>query len=152
MRKAALEAIQPAAKPARRRDHLSLILFVGDDFSNFSLDVVRLGWLASEPGKSGASSLDVSSFDEVSGRVWQQHETATEDESPGELNGNGNAVLASVSSVLGGIDDACCEQETDCDAELVASDQSTSDPLGALGRDLAPSQIKATKILTISLM
>ena len=43
-----LEAVEPAAEPASGRDHLSLILVVGNDLSNFDLNVLRLGWLTTE--------------------------------------------------------------------------------------------------------
>ena len=134
MTETALEAVGPATEPIGCWNKLSLVFLVGDDLGELSLNVLRLGGLASESAESRSSFLDVSSLDEISWRVWQEQQTASEDGSPNELNANGNSVRAGVGSVLCAIHDAGSKQETDSDTELVSSNQSTSNLLGALGK------------------
>ena len=66
-------------------------------------------------------------LDIVTGGLGEHEETAAEDESPQELDGNGDAVRARVRAVLGTVVDARSEKQTDGDAELVARDESTTD-------------------------
>jgi hypothetical protein len=47
------------------------------------------------------------------------------------LNGNWDTVGASVTTVLGGVDNAVGEQDTDGNAELVSSNNGTTDLLGS---------------------
>jgi hypothetical protein len=49
---------------------------------------------------------------------------------PEELDTDGDSVGSGIGSVLGGVDDTGCEEETDGDAELVAGDDGTSDLSG----------------------
>jgi hypothetical protein len=53
-----------------------------------------------------------------------------EDDSPGELDGDGDTVATGVVTVLGGVVDDGGEEETDCDGELVCADDCTTDPFG----------------------
>jgi hypothetical protein len=53
-----------------------------------------------------------------------------EDERPGELDGDGDAVRSRVGAVLGGVVDNGSQQETNGNGELVSSDNGSTDPLG----------------------
>jgi hypothetical protein len=70
-------------------------------------------------------------LDEVTRRVGKAGDATTQDKTPGELETNGNAVLASVTAVLYAVVDAGSEQETNGNAELVSGDERTTNLLGA---------------------
>lgn len=126
------EAVGPRAEPSGRGNKLALVLLVGDDLSKLDLDVLGVLGLATKLGKGGGGIGESALLDEVSGGVGEQHETTTKDQSPGELNGDGDAVGASVGAVLGAVDDASSQEKTDGDAELVSGDESATNLLGRL--------------------
>jgi hypothetical protein len=101
----ALEAVGPAGEPAAAGDQVALVLLVGNDLSQLDLDILRLAGLTTETRESSSGLLNVSSLDEVSGRIGQKHQTTTEDQTPGELDGDRDAIIASISAVFGGIND-----------------------------------------------
>lgn len=76
--------------------------------------------------------MDFTLLDEVTGRVGEEEQTASEDQSPWELNSNGDTVGTGVVVVLGAVDNARGEQDTNGNAELVTSDESTTNLAGAL--------------------
>jgi hypothetical protein len=53
-----------------------------------------------------------------------------EDERPGKLDGDGDAVRSRVVAILGGVVDNGSQQETNGNGELVGSDNGSTDPLG----------------------
>ena len=128
----ACEAVGPARNPASRWDHLTLVLFVGNNFSKFDLDVFGIRGLSTESGESVGGSGEFSSLDEVAWGVGKEHQTDTKDESPSELDSNWNTVLTSVATILCGIDDARSQQDTNGDAELVTCDEGSTDFLWTL--------------------
>ena len=128
----ALEAVGPAAEPGGRGDQLALILLVGDDLGELNLDVLGALGLAAQAGERVGGLGEVALLDEEAGRVGEEHQTAAQDEGPGELDGDRDAVRASVGALLGGVHDARGEHDTDGDAELVAGDERTTDLAGAL--------------------
>ena len=129
---AALEALSPAADPRGGGNDLALILLVGDNLSQLSLDILGVLGLTTNTGEGVNGVFDAAPLDKVSGRVGEEQETTTEDDSPGELNGDGNAVGLGAVEVLGSVDDAGGEKQTDGDAELVSSDKSTTNLARAL--------------------
>lgn len=68
---------------------------------------------------------------EVAGRLGEEQQTKDQDNGPGKLHGDGDAVAASVLAVVGGVVDDGGEQETDGDGELVRADDGAADPLGS---------------------
>jgi hypothetical protein len=78
-------------------------------------------------------------LDEVARRLRQEEHAHHQDERPGELDSNGNAVGACVVAVGGGVVDDGGEEEANRDGELVAADDDTADPfrccLGLVERD-----------------
>jgi len=127
----AAEAVGPALVPAAGGDDGALVFLVGDDLGKLSLDVLAVLGLATQSGERLASLLDTAALDEVSRGVRKASDTATKDKTPGELDGNGNAVLAAVSAVLDSVVDAGGDEETKGDGELVTSNEGTTDFLGA---------------------
>lgn len=127
-----LEAVGPGAEPGGGGDQGTLVLLVGDNLSKLVLDILRVLRLASDTGQGVDSLLDLTLLDEVTGRVGEEEQTATENQSPGELNGDGDTVGASVVVVLGAVDNARGEQDTNGNAELVTSNESTTDLARAL--------------------
>jgi hypothetical protein len=122
-----LEAVGPTRNPTSGGDHRTLVLLVGDDLGKLGLDVVRVTGLATESGQCVAGSLDITTLDEVTRRVGEEEETTTENNTEDELDGDGNAVRASVGDIFGTVVDARGQQETNGDAELVTRNESTSD-------------------------
>lgn len=132
-----LEAVGPAAEPGSGGDQLALVLFVGDDLSKLDLDILgRLG-LATEAGEGSGGRGNVATLDEVARRIGQEEETAGENDSPDELDGDGNAVCASVWTALGTVDHTGSKHDTNGDAELVAGNQGATNFAGALEMMLA---------------
>lgn len=127
----AAEAVGPALVPATSRNNGALVLLVGNNLRKLGLDVLAVGGLATQSGEGVASLLDLATLDEVSGGVGKEHQTATKDETPGKLNGNGDAVLASVATVSDCVVDAGGDEETQSDGKLVASNEGTADFLWA---------------------
>lgn len=127
-----LEAVHPALQPASIGDHSPLILFVGDDFRQLDLDVLGLTGLSTEFGESDGCIFETALLDEVSGRIWEEEKTATEDDGPGELDGDGDSVGTRVCALLCGVDDDGSQHDTDGDAELVTGDEGTANLAWAL--------------------
>lgn len=128
---AALEAVGPRAEPRGGGDDLALVLLVGDDLGNLRLDVLGVLGLTTDTGESVDSLFDLTALDEVARRVGEEEETDSEDDSPGELDADGDLVGLHGVHVFGSVDDAGGEEQTDGDAELVTGDESTTDTLGA---------------------
>jgi hypothetical protein len=131
---AALEAVGPAAEPGGGGDQSTLVLLVGDNLSKLALDVDGVLRLATDTRQGVDCAGNITLLDEVARGVGKEHETSSEDDGPGELDGDGNAVSTSVITALGGVDDDGGEQNTNGDAELVTSDEGTTDLAGALHR------------------
>lgn len=111
---------------------MALVLLVGDDLGDLRLNVLGVLGLTTDTGKGIDSVFDSALLDEVSGGVGEEEETTTKDDSPGELNTNGDLVRLHAVVLLGTVDDTGGEEETDGDTELVTGDESTTDLLGAL--------------------
>jgi hypothetical protein len=147
------EAVLPASEPASVGDDAALVFLIGNNLSNFGLDVFGVAGLAPESAKSVDGIVDTALLDEVTGGVREEQETSTENNSPDVLNANGDTVRSGVLAVLGTVDDTRGQHETNGNAELVATDESSSDCLGALFKQLALKVLKSSKRqLTISLM
>ena len=111
---------------------MALILLIGDNLSKLDLNVLGLTRLTTETRQSIGGSLNVSSLDEVPRGVREEQEATAKNQTPGELDGDGNTVVASISSVLGGIDDNGSQHDTNGDTELVTGNQGATNLAGAL--------------------
>ena len=134
----ALEAVHPSGKPATSRDKLALVLLVGDDLGKFEFDQgpevggIGASWVYTTDLHQGLLGLiGTAALDEVTRGVGKASNTSTQDKTPSELDTDGNAVLATVTTVLNGVVDAGSEKETNGDAELVTGDERTTNLLGA---------------------
>lgn len=136
---ATLEAVGPATEPCSIRDKSTLVFLVGDNLSEFGLDVDGVGGLATDTGQSVNGLWELALLDKVSRRVGEHHKTTSKDDSPGELDGDGDTVGASVGALLGSVDDAGSKHDTDGNAELVTGDEGTTDLAGALGGSVSES-------------
>lgn len=63
------------------------------------------------------------------GLLGKEDHANEKNQRPSELNGNRNTVAAAIISVVGGIVDDTGEEKTDSNAELVGTDDCTTDPL-----------------------
>ena len=129
-----LETVGPARDPATSGDEFALVLLVGNDLSELKLDqageVSVRGVDTTDLHQGLASILGAATLDEVARRVGQAGDTTTENNTPGELDTDRNAVLASVTAALDAVVDAGGKQKADSNAELVAGDERTTDLLG----------------------
>jgi hypothetical protein len=107
-----------------------LILVVGLDLGQFLADGRVIGREAAETAEGSGGAIDVAPLDQVPGRVREDQHTADENDRPGKLDRDGDAVAAGVHAVLRGVVDDRGQQETDGDGELVGTDDRASDPLG----------------------
>lgn len=133
-----LEAVGPARDPATGGDKLALVLLVGNDLSKLefnhgpelsSLGVGRVD--TTNLHQSLLGLIGTAALDEVTRGVGKAGNTTTEDKTPGELDTDGDAVLASVTTTLDAVVDTGGKQETNGNAELVTGDERTTDLLGA---------------------
>lgn len=127
---AALEASCPGADVAGLGNNGHLVLVVGNDLSKLVLDVLRVDGLATDTAESGGSLVELSLLDVETRGLGEESKTGGEDDGPQELDGDRDTVRSSIAAVLGGVDDAVGEQNTDGDAELVTSNNGTTDLLG----------------------
>ena len=102
----ASEAVHPAGEAATVGDNSTLILLVGDDFSKLNLDVFGVCGLSTKPAQGRGSLVESTTLDEVTWGVWQEEKATTQDETPGELDTDGDTVGATVSAILGGVGNA----------------------------------------------
>lgn len=66
-------------------NELSLVFVVGDDLGEFLGDVVGIGGLTSNPGKSSGSFVDSTLLDEPSRRLGEEKESSSEDQTGRQL-------------------------------------------------------------------
>lgn len=129
---AALETVGPATEPGGGGNESALVFLIGNDFGNLSLDVLGVGGLAANARQSVDGLLNLTLLDEVSWRIGQEEQANSKDQSPGELNSDGDAVCSRVIEVLGGIDNNRRQHDTNRDAELVAGNKSATNFARAL--------------------
>lgn len=107
---------------------------VGNDLGQFVLDQLRVAGLSTKSGQHLGGTVEVAALDKIPWRLGEEEETGPEDQSPQQLNGDGNAVGAGVVAVLGAIVDTRGEKDADGDAELVSRhDRATNLPRRNLG-------------------
>ena len=126
-----LEAVGPAGDPSRGRNESALVFLVGDNLGKLRLDVLGVRRLATDFGKSGAGFLDVTALNKVTRGVGQEQKTGTENDAPGELDTDRNAVRTSVGAIADGVVDAGSDKKTESNAKLVTSNQCASNLAGA---------------------
>lgn len=122
-----LEAVGPAAEPGGGGDEGPLVLLVGDNLSDFRLDVLGALGLATEASNGLDSLLDLTLLDVVTGGLGKEEKAATENQGPGELDSDRDAVGTGVAAALGSVNDNRSQHDTDGDAELVTRNESTTD-------------------------
>lgn len=119
-----LEALDVARLSERK-----LVLVVGADLSEF----FDQGWVinieSSETGERLGGVLVLALLDQEARSLGKNEHADDEDQGPGELNGDRDAVGPSIIAVLGGVVDNGSEQETNGDRKLVATNNGTTDPL-----------------------
>ena len=124
----AIEAVHPAIEPAACWDERALVFFVGNDLSKFGFDVFGVCVAGHGAGREpGTRLLNTASLDEETRGVWEEEQTTTKDQAPGELDADRNAVGAGVCAVLDGVVDDGSQHDTNGDAELIAGDESAAD-------------------------
>ena len=120
------EAVGPTGEVTVTGNDLALVLGVGNDFCEFDLDVIRVFRLTTENGQRSASLIEFATLHEITRGFREEEETGGQNDTPCELNGNGNTILTGVSSRLGGVDHDGSEEDSDCNAELVTRNQSAA--------------------------
>ena len=123
----AREAVCPALEVSSVRDHLELVLVVGNDLGQFLLDELGVARLTTKPGQDIRRLVELAPLYKVSGRFREHQKTDTENKGPGHLDGDGDAVRASIKAVLRGVDDARRKQQANGDAKLVSGDDGAAD-------------------------
>lgn len=123
--KVALEAVDVTSLAQSQ-----LVLVVGGDLTKLLNQCRVVDRKLPEPGQRPGSLLWVTILNVPSRCFWKHNATGKQDNRPGELNGNGDAVGSTVVAVLGCIVDNGCKKKTYGDGQLVATDNETTDPLG----------------------
>lgn len=99
---------------------------IGNDLGKFVLDILRIDVLAAYRRQRPCRVLEFPLLDKVPGTFGEEKETGSKNESPEELNGNGDAIGARVISVLSRVAHDIGEQDSEGDAEIVAGDQGST--------------------------
>lgn len=133
--KATSETILPASEPAGIGDNAALVFLVGDDLREFSLNVFGVGRLIADNAEGLPGFFDAALLDEIARRVREEYKSSSQNDCPDKLDCNRNAEGTGVLAFFGAVDQARRQHETDGDTELVASDNSTSNTLGALSKE-----------------
>ena len=127
-----LEAVGPRSEPGGAGNQLTLVFLIGNDLGKLDLDVLGFLGLTAQARKRVGGLGEVALLDVVTRRVGEEKQTTGKDDSPDELNANGDAVVGRGLQLLGAIDNAGSQHDTDGNAELVTGDQSTTDLARAL--------------------
>lgn len=107
-----------------------LVLVVGSDLSQL-LDKGRVVNIKTAKGRKRLGGLFwVALLDEPTRSLGKPDATSEEDNGPCELDSNRNAVRTSVLPVLGSVVDDGSKQKTNGNGKLVATNNSTTNPLG----------------------
>lgn len=111
-----------------------LVLVVGHDLT----ELLDNGWVvdvqSAESGERLGGTLGVATLD-VHARSLRKDEHAEEDnQGPGELNGDWDAVAAGVIAVLGGVVDNCSNKKADSNGPLVSTNDGSTDLFGSARR------------------
>ena len=75
---------------------MHLILVVGNNFSEFVLDVVRVDCLATNASKSLGGICESPFLDIITRGFWEDEQSRGDNDGPQKLDGNGNSIRASV--------------------------------------------------------
>jgi hypothetical protein len=119
-----------AVDPASLRD-ATLILVVGLDLRELIFKVVGVDGLASET-RQGSERLLTATFLHVpTGRLGEEEESDSENESPDELDGDRNTVRGKTVPLVGSLVDTGSKKKTEGDGPLISCNNGTTDALGS---------------------
>jgi len=125
------EAVSPRSEVTGVGDDTTFIFSVGNNFAQFTFNVIRGRGLTTDTAQSDTSFFDLSLLNEVTGRFGKEEKTSTKNDGEQQLQTNWDTVRARVGKVLGSVGDAGSKHKTNGDAELVSRDDSTTDLLGS---------------------
>lgn len=103
---------------------------VGLDFTEFGNNGCVVARETTNLRQGPGGLFGVTFADQETRGFWEDEHSNNEDNGPGKLHGDGNAVGTRVVSVLSGVVYDGCEEKSNSDGELVGSDDNTSDPFG----------------------
>jgi hypothetical protein len=104
---------------------------VGLDLLELLDDSRVVCWKTANAAERLVSLVELAGPDEIARSLGKEEHAAEENERPGELNGDGNAVAARIVTLASGIVNDSSEEETDGDGPLVGTDDGTTNPLGS---------------------
>lgn len=143
-RKLALEHGAAEAVDVAGGSDAHLVVVVGLDLGNLVVDGGVVRRQATELAQSGLGAVELTLLDEETRGLGQDKHADDEDDGPGELHGDGDAVRARVVVQMRCVVNHSCEQQTDGDGQLVGADDGTADPLrsrlGLVQRDQSGDQ------------
>lgn len=91
---AAFEAVEPAGEVTALGDNLHLVLVIGNDLSQFLLDIFGFNGLTANTGQHIGGLVQISLLHKVTRRFRQNEETSGENQGPCKLQRNRDAVGA----------------------------------------------------------
>lgn len=99
---------------------------IGNNLSKFILDIVGVDGLAANGRERLGRILKSTLLHKVARRFGENEKPTTKDDSPNELNADGDTIRRGAVEVLSGIDNAIGQQDTDGNAKLVAGHEGTA--------------------------
>jgi hypothetical protein len=109
-----------------------LVLVVGHDLAELLDNCRVVGRESAESGERLGGPLWLAALDVHARSLGQEKHTEEDDQGPEELDGDGDAVAASVIAVLGGVVDNGGKQKTDGNGKLIGTNDGSADPLLAI--------------------
>lgn len=103
---------------------------VGLDLRQFGDDSRVIDVHAAKTSKRLESFFMSILLDQEARGLRQHDHTRNQDDSPSELDRNGDTIAASILTVFGRIVDNSSQKKTECDSKLVSTDDRTTDPFG----------------------
>ena len=90
------ETLHPAGNEVGSWDDRTLVFLVGDNLSQFVLDIIRVDWVSTKSAESITGLLELTSLDEITWGIWESHQSTGKDKSPCELDGNWDTVVSGI--------------------------------------------------------
>lgn len=106
-----------------------LVLMVCDDLCQLIDNELGILRLATDIRKRLRGLLQLALLDEVARGLWEYGQPDRKDDGPQELYGDWDPIASCVVAVLGSIDDAVGQEDTNGDTELVTGDQGATHSL-----------------------
>ena len=125
---AVADTASEAAEPADLTN-LHLVLVVGLDLCELILNILGADRLSTDTSQRISSLVKLLLLNKETRRFWKESESNSEDQGPGELDTDRNAIGSGIVAVLHSVGDDGCKHQTNGDGKLVARNNGATNTL-----------------------